>query len=543
MTTPTGVRRGEPSDPSGVRSIAARNTAWNYVGFATNLATNLLMFPFVVARLGDAATGVWLLLSALTGYMGVLELGIVPSLTQTVASALARGERASVTRAASTAQVVLAGVASLALAGLIPLTGPVTHALTVPASLEHEAHTALLIALVGFALRMPLATFQGILLGCQRQDRCNQLWVALGFAKFFGAALVLGLGYGLVALVTMEMVVHLLAGVLQVRWVRGVLPELRLSWRLANGDDARRLLSFGGAVLMVSLCSLLIEQTDRVVVAAFLPVAEVTHYAAAWKLYMLAFALTTTVVQAIAPIAAQFHGRRDVEGLRVLCLRWTKYALIVAWPLVASIGLAGGVLLRLWMGERFAGVLPVVQVLLLGFVVTAHNHAGYSALLGMRRIGALVPWYFVPQALLNLALTILLIPRFGIVGVALGTAIPAVALEPLFLRFLFNALDIDWRAFVRVAVISTAIPAAAAFAPVIFLYLWLGPHSLSLLFATVLATCVYGVLVWNGLDPEERDDLRAYLPRRARAAAGEPRLAALAARTSAVVLNRPGEAP
>jgi O-antigen/teichoic acid export membrane protein len=415
--------------------------------------------------------------------------------------------------------------------------------LNVPAALEPDARTALLIALLGFALRMPLATFQGILLGCQRQDRCNQLWVALGFAKFSGAVLILGAGYGLVALVTMEMVVHLLGGVLQVRWVHDVLPDLRLSWRLANRQDARRLLSFGGAVLMVSLCSLLIEQTDRVVVAAFLPVAEVTHYAAAWKLYMLAFALTTTVVQALAPIAAEFHGRRDVEGLRVLCLRWTKYALIVAWPLVASLGLAGGVLLRLWMGERFAAVLPVVQVLLLGFVVTAHNHAGYSALLGMRRIGALVPSYFVPQAILNLALTILLIQRFGIVGVALGTAIPALALEPLFLRFLFGALGIDWHAFFRAAVIGTAIPAATAFAPLAFLYLWLGPHSPALLLAAAFGTCVYGALVWKRLEPDERDDLLAYLPRRPRSLASvEPRSRPLpSSGVTAVVISGPGE--
>ena len=59
-----------------VRRIIARNTAWNYAGFAINLATNLLMFPYVVHHIGDAAAGVWLLFSAVTGYMGLLELGL-----------------------------------------------------------------------------------------------------------------------------------------------------------------------------------------------------------------------------------------------------------------------------------------------------------------------------------------------------------------------------------------------------------------------------------------------------------------------------------
>ena len=101
-----------------VRRVLARNTAWNYGGFAINLVTNLLMFPFVVHRLGDAASGVWLLLAAVTGYMGLLELGIVPSLTQTVAAALARGERDGASRAASSSLALLVG---LAMTSLLPV--------------------------------------------------------------------------------------------------------------------------------------------------------------------------------------------------------------------------------------------------------------------------------------------------------------------------------------------------------------------------------------------------------------------------------------
>jgi hypothetical protein len=33
------------SAPLNVRRVVARNTGWNYAGFAINLATNLLMFP------------------------------------------------------------------------------------------------------------------------------------------------------------------------------------------------------------------------------------------------------------------------------------------------------------------------------------------------------------------------------------------------------------------------------------------------------------------------------------------------------------------
>jgi O-antigen/teichoic acid export membrane protein len=494
------------------RRLLARNTAWNYAGFFLNLATNLVMFPFVVHRIGDASSGVWLLLSSITGYMGLLELGIVPSLTQSIAASLARGGHEAVSRAASTAQAVLAGLAGLSLL-LLPAASHLTHGLGIPLELQNQAVLALRVTIVGFALRMPLAAFQGILLGHQRQDRCNQLWIVLGAAKFATAAVVLSLGYGLVGLVLSEMILHLLAGGLQVKWVFDESPQLRLSWRLVNRDDASRLLSFGSALLAVSICSLVIEQTDRLVIAAFLPVAMVTYYAAAWKIYMLSFTLTTTLTQAVSPLAADLHGRDDFDALRRLFLRSTTYTVALAWPLVLGLAFSSGFLLRIWMGPRFVSTLPVVQVLLVGFIVTAYNHAGYSALIGMRRVGPTVMRYFAPQALLNLTLSVVLVQSLGNIGVALGTILPAIALEYVYLRFLLGELRVPWREFGRRTVAPIAAPALLAFTPLMVLYSRVDPASPVLPVVAAACGLVYLGLFWTFLNAEERRELVAHLPR------------------------------
>jgi O-antigen/teichoic acid export membrane protein len=365
---------------------------------------------------------------------------------------------------------------------------------------------------VGFALRMPQATYQGVLLGSQRQDRCNQLWIAVGLAKFIGAALVLTLGYGLVALVTMEMGVHLLAGVLQFKWVFLELPTLRLSWRLVSASEVRRLLSFGTAILAVSICSIVIEQADRLVVASFLPIAMVTHYAAAWKLYMLAYAITTTVVQALSPLAARLHGLSEQHELRRLFLRSTKYSAIIAWPLVFSLGLAGGFLLHIWMGEAFISSLAVVQILVVSFIVTAHNHAGYSALIGMRRVGPLVWRYFVPQAILNLVLSLYFANTLGIAGVALGTMVPAVMLEGVYLSFVLKELQVSSKEFLVRAVVPVAWPALLAFSPLVLTYLQVDSQSPVLAVLAAGGGLVYAVLIWRWLDADERQDVLEYVP-------------------------------
>jgi O-antigen/teichoic acid export membrane protein len=502
-----------PADPVAepasveVNRVLARNAAWNYIGFAINVGTNLLLFPFVVSHVGESAAGIWLLLGSLTGYMGLLELGLVPSLTQHVAAALGAGRREEVDRAVSTVLVVLTGMMVLSLQALW-LIPALTAMLHLPESLQDEARLVFAVSLAGVALRMPLAAFQAVLLGCQRQDRCNQLWIVLGAAKALSTIVLILLGQGVLALVIMEAIAHLAAGLLQVRWVRQELPTLTLSWRLADRTHARILLGFGGTVLAMNLCALIIEQTDRLVIGVFLPVQYVTHYAAAWKLYMVAFSLSTILLQAFAPVAAHLHGRGDQTRLRDLFLRMTKYSVALALPLGAALGLSAGVLLRAWMGPSFSDARILVQVLLIAFAVTAFNHAGYSALLGMRRVGRLLPIYYVPQAALNLGLSLLLVRPLGPLGVALGTMVAALALEYPYLRYVLREIDITWRAFVAAVVRPAVWPLPIAFGPLLAGYLLAGPEWPPLVPLAAFCACAYGLLFWFGaLDAVERHEL------------------------------------
>lgn len=495
-----------------VKRVLVRNTAWNYIGFTVNLATNLLLFPYVVHRIGDAAAGIWLLLGSVTGYMGLLELGLVPSLAQSVAADSGRGNRQGLNEAASTTLTVLCALAAIPLLSLL-VVPRLVQALQVPAVLQEQARIVFQVAIAGFALRMPLATFQAILLGTQRQDRCNQLWILVVATKFLGAVCLLVAGFGLVAIVTMEALVHLAAGIPQSRWAFGEVPGLKLRLRFASIARARALVTFGGTLLVLSVCSLVSEQTNRLIIAGFLPVAMVTYFSAGWKLYQLAYSVPTTLVQAVAPLAAHLHGRGDREGLRVLFLRMTKYTAALAWPLVLTLGFCAAFLLRVWMGRAFADHYRVVQVLVIAFTVTAYNHAGYSILVGTKRIGPVLWRYQLPQAILTFALSVSLVGRLGIVGVAVGTTLPAVLLEYVFLSYLLSELGVSWAEFFRQVALPTMGPAFLAFAPLGVAYSLLDADSITLLAVAVLCSVLYALLFWTlSLDSSERTELITHAP-------------------------------
>jgi O-antigen/teichoic acid export membrane protein len=243
-----------------------------------------------------------------------------------------------------------------------------------------------------------------------------------------------------------------------------------------------------------------------------LTIEFITYYSAAWKLYMFVFAISTTLVQAVGPVAAALHAHGDVAGLQRLWLRMTKYTAVVAWPLALSLGLTAGPLLHLWVGPVFAQYHHVVQVLLVWFVVTAHNHAAFGVLSAMRRVGPVARRYSVPQAVLNLILSIWLVQQWGIFGVALGTMVPALALEYTFLSFTLAEIGLGWRDVWREVVRPTAVPAISAFAPAIVVYGVVGPQSWWLLPAAAMSSVIFAALFWRSLRDTERADLIAHLP-------------------------------
>jgi peptidoglycan biosynthesis protein MviN/MurJ (putative lipid II flippase) len=132
----------------------------------------------------------------------------------------------------------------------------------------------------------------------------------------------------------------------------------------------------------------------------------------------------------------------------------------------------------------------------------------------MRRVGQLLPAYYVPQAILNLALSLLLVKPLGPLGVALGPTIAALALEYSYLRYVLREIDVTWREFARGVFVPTVWP-LIAFAPLVAAYVLAGADWPPLVPLAGLCGAAYGLLFWfRSLARAERLDLAGLVRRR-----------------------------
>lgn len=199
-------------------------------------------------------------------------------------------------------------------------------------------------------------------------------------------------------------------------------------------------------ILLVASFELFMQNTDILVLSRYVTPDQVAVYFAALKSVALIAFVNFAVGAAVAKQFSALKARNDAEGLRQTARSAAHW---VFWPTLAgaAVILALGKPLLWLFGEEFVSGYPVMFILVFGFLAHASVGPVESVLnmLGQQNRCAIV---LFGAAALNIALNFILIPRFGLTGAAIATAV-SYALSSLLMaiiakRYLGLDLFIAW---------------------------------------------------------------------------------------------------
>src|SRR5439155_6631706 len=160
--------------------------------------------PFVVRHLGDSAYGVWVLVGSLTGYLGLLDLGVRGAVTRYVSSFHALGDHKEASRVASSALMIFICAGVLAILVSFILAVFAVDWFQIPPTYRAAARIILVIAGVNIAVSLTSGVFGGILVALQRFDLTNLIEVVSGIIRTAAIIAVLLSGHGLVTLAVVQ---------------------------------------------------------------------------------------------------------------------------------------------------------------------------------------------------------------------------------------------------------------------------------------------------------------------------------------------------
>src|SRR5580698_9483831 len=121
-----------------------RNVLSNWGAYVLAMAVNFFVSPYVVHHLGDTGYGVWTVILSLTGYLGLLDLGVRGAVTRYVAKFHTQGDHDKASNLASSAMVIFATAGLIAMLASITFAAVIVDRMKIPVAYLGAARIVLL---------------------------------------------------------------------------------------------------------------------------------------------------------------------------------------------------------------------------------------------------------------------------------------------------------------------------------------------------------------------------------------------------------------
>lgn len=460
---------------TGLHAVARRvatGAASNALGRIVVLLSRIAVTPIIVHAVGATDYGVWILIASIASFGAILELGISAGLVKYVAEHSAReetGEAAQIVSAATWLYRLLA--AFFALTGLVL-------AAVVPLILGLEGDSATLAQALGAvaAIDLGLSMFSlapmSVLKGVQRFPVVNAIQAAAALLGVALTVIVIAAGGEIVAVSAAWALTTAISAATFVLVARRTVPEYMSIPGRRDAERVRRLIRFSRSIAAVQVAVNMQSRLDAVVIAAALPVRNVTPYSFAQRLADGTRIATDQFGKVLLPLASEVSATRERAAVRELFLTSTRLTLAIALGVGLPVALLGGPILEIWVGDEFSGYGALVAILACAAIVDLPSYPAAAVMQSLERHGP-IAWMATGSAVANVGLSIALVGPYGVEGVATGTLIAsAVEILVFVVPYAARVLGVSPWGFLSAVVLPLVVPSA------ILAVLLLGGHAL-----------------------------------------------------------------
>ena len=414
-----------------LRTEAVKNVTATWFGLAVQGIISFLLSPFILHRLGDEAFSIWILIFALTGYFGLLDLGIRSSIVRYTARFLARDARAELSKYLSTSLTFygLVSVIVLCATGIAYFYLP--SMFKIPVAMLGSARALLLLSGIGVALTFPLSVFTGALEGMQKFAWLQLTHLGITLLRAILIVLALENGGGLLEVGTITVVLNVISYLVFAVVAVRVLP-VRLRFGVVNLSAIRTMGSYGFFATAILAAEKLRFQSDAMVIGVFLPATAITVFSIGAKLVEYASYPVKSMAQIFTPMTSEFHARDDFSRLQRVFVAGNRASALIVFPICVTLVMLGKSIITAWVGARYVSAYSVLILLIIPRSIYIAQSTSTKILLGMGLHRTLASILLL-EGVANLLLSVLLARPLGVIGVALGTAIPLSMTGLLFL--------------------------------------------------------------------------------------------------------------
>lgn len=434
----------------------ARNLVTNWSAHGANLVVMFFLSPFILHGLGSVQYGIWSLLTIVTGYMGIMDLGVRASTGRHVILYLGKGEPEKVDQTIRTSLGFFTAVGGVILAiGL--LLGKLFPSIFSSVPPEYHSLVTLLLPLLAANVWVSTlsAVFANVVIAHERFDVSRGIDIVVLAVRTAATVIALSRGFGLAGLALSVVGANVVALLLNYAAARRIYPPLRVWPLMLSPERVRELMGYGAAAFVMTISVKIIGQTDLLLVEWTIDVKHVAIYSVGAMLIYYSQSFLGHIGGTFFPSLQRAAARGEAGAVKWNYLRQVRLAMIFGILFYVGFLVFAGPFIRLWMyrpgdPSKFplwaVGQAATVMMILAGAKLLFLPGMGSQSILasiGKVRVGAALA---AVEAVMNVALSLffVLALNWGLAGIAAGTlfarlvvrtiALPALACRAVGLR-------------------------------------------------------------------------------------------------------------
>jgi len=396
---------------------------------------SLFSLPIIVHHLNPEIYGLSIIIFQITSYLGLFDFGLTAGVERYLAGTKTDSSenREIVKKIICTSLVVY-----IIFALCILLSGSIfaiysNHLFKVPA--KYDVRYIVMVVSIVLALQTILRAITGIFFAHQRQLLSNTLSFVLNFSNSVIVVVLVLLDYGLWSFAYAQVIVFIITAVLNLYYFRKYYSYVEFNLKYYDFKLIKEMFKYGYSVFMIGVSAQIIFQTDRILVGYFVSLTAVTIYSVTtrlpelttqflWKITDNAFPGIVETVKNNKQALIKIHD--DLMNITIsLSVMAFWYIAVVSQPFI-----------KLWVGESyFVGNIFLFSITYLYLIQHTVIHVTAMCLSAAGIVKRLSVVYFI-EAMLNIVISIILVKKYGTLGVIYGTIISGLITSAWFTPFL-----------------------------------------------------------------------------------------------------------
>lgn len=414
----------------------------SYVNIAISCIIPIFYTPIMLNRLGQNAYGTYALSSSVIGYLSLLNFGMANSVVRYVTKFKCKNDHVGIERITGLFVSIYCILAILVLICGSSLIGIADDFFAQGLSGAEliNLKQLMIIMTCSTAITFPCVTFSALAIAYEKYIFRRTVEIIGTILPPILNLIVLILGYGNVGMACVGLIIQILFLPVYVVYCRKTL-NIRPRFDNMPFHLLKEIFSYTFFIFLSMIVDMLYWATDKVLIGAMIGTVGVAVYNIGGTFTSMLQNMSTAISSVFVPrVMTMVENKEDITVMSELLIRIGRLQYLIVSFILSGYFVFGKIFIHFWAGKGYEKAYEIALLTMIPLAIPLIQNVAYNVILAKNKHQFRAILYGV-LAIINLISTIIVIPRFGIVGAATCTAVAFVV---------GNGIVMNWYYYVKI---------------------------------------------------------------------------------------------